>query len=146
MHYYFLLLLSLVCGKKTCSNDEEQLKFQIHINCTGEHYIYMAPISTYGSTIYTWKSWPWASFFACLTITLLLIIGPIWYNNTVMERCPSGLRSWSWKPVMLNGTVGSNPTLSAISPDSSVGRAGDWKSPCRWFDSASGHQLKHLLM
>ena len=24
-------------------------------------------------------------------------------------------------------------------PDSSVGRAGDWKSPCRWFDSASGH-------
>ena len=30
-----------------------------------------------------------------------------------MERCPSGLRSWSWKPVIPKGTVGSNPTLSA---------------------------------
>ena len=30
-----------------------------------------------------------------------------------MERCPSGLRSWSWKPVIPHGTVGSNPTLSA---------------------------------
>ena len=28
-----------------------------------------------------------------------------------------------------------------ICPDSSVGRAGDWKSPCPWFDSASGHHL-----
>ena len=27
-------------------------------------------------------------------------------------------------------------------PDSSVGRAGDWKSPCPWFDSASGHQFQ----
>ncbi len=24
--------------------------------------------------------------------------------------------------------------------DSSVGRAGDWKSPCQWFDSTSDHQ------
>ena len=31
----------------------------------------------------------------------------------IMERCPSGLRSWSWKPVIPEGTVGSNPTLSA---------------------------------
>ena len=31
-----------------------------------------------------------------------------------MERCPSGLRSWSWKPVTPQGAVGSNPTLSAI--------------------------------
>ena len=31
---------------------------------------------------------------------------------------------------------------SKISPDSSVGRAEDWKSSCRWFDSASGHHLK----
>ena len=51
--------------------------------------------------------------FFLLYITLLLIIGPIWYNNTVMERCPSGLRSWSWKPVTPQGAVGSNPTLSA---------------------------------
>ena len=36
------------------------------------------------------------------------------YNKTrFMERCPSGLRSWSWKPVMRQRTVGSNPTLSA---------------------------------
>ena len=26
-------------------------------------------------------------------------------------------------------------------PDSSVGRAEDWKSSCRWFDSGSGHFL-----
>ena len=51
--------------------------------------------------------------FFLLYIRLLLIIGPIWYNNTVMERCPSGLRSWSWKPVTPQGAVGSNPTLSA---------------------------------
>ena len=31
-----------------------------------------------------------------------------------MESCPSGLRSWSWKPVTPQGAVGSNPTLSAI--------------------------------
>ena len=37
------------------------------------------------------------------------------FVKKITERCPSGLRSWSWKPVMLNGTVGSNPTLSAIS-------------------------------
>ena len=30
------------------------------------------------------------------------------------ESCPSGLRSWSWKPVIPKGTVGSNPTLSAL--------------------------------
>ena len=30
-----------------------------------------------------------------------------------LERCPSGLRSWSWKPVIRQRTVGSNPTLSA---------------------------------
>ena len=35
------------------------------------------------------------------------------FVKKITERCPSGLRSWSWKPVMLNGTVGSNPTLSA---------------------------------
>ena len=29
------------------------------------------------------------------------------------ESCPSGLRSWSWKPVIPKGTVGSNPTFSA---------------------------------
>ena len=32
-----------------------------------------------------------------------------------MERCPSGLRSWSWKPVTPQGAVGSNPTFSAVS-------------------------------
>ena len=52
---------------------------------------------------------------AYLRITLLLIIRPIWYNSTVMERCPSGLRSWSWKPVTPQGAVGSNPTFSAVS-------------------------------
>ena len=31
--------------------------------------------------------------------------------------------------------------LDGARPDSSVGRAGDWKSPCRWFDSASGHHF-----
>ena len=55
-----------------------------------------------------------SQLFFLYDITLLLIIGPIWYNNTVMERCPSGLRSWSWKPVTPQGAVGSNPTLSAI--------------------------------
>ena len=33
-----------------------------------------------------------------------------------MERCPSGLRSWSWKPVTQQCAVGSNPTLSASTP------------------------------
>ena len=42
--------------------------------------------------------------------TLLYNKKAVWHS---LERCPSGLRSWSWKPVMLNGTVGSNPTLSA---------------------------------
>ena len=31
-----------------------------------------------------------------------------------LERCPSGLRSQSWKLVIPQGTVGSNPTLSAM--------------------------------
>ena len=41
--------------------------------------------------------------------------------------------------------VGSNPapairvTYLLICPDSSVGRAEDWKSSCHWFDSGSGH-------
>ena len=41
--------------------------------------------------------------------------------------------------------VGSNPTPATMypkgtkCPDSSVGRAADWKSACRWFDSGSGH-------
>ena len=35
-------------------------------------------------------------------------------NKKHMERCPSGLRSWSWKPVILKGTVGSNPTFSVF--------------------------------
>ena len=30
-------------------------------------------------------------------------------------------------------------------PDSSVGRAEDWKSSCRWFDSGSGHLVCELL-
>ena len=30
-----------------------------------------------------------------------------------LERCPSGLRSRSWKPVTPKGAVGSNPTFSA---------------------------------
>ena len=33
-----------------------------------------------------------------------------------MDRCPSGLRSRSWKPVIRQRTVGSNPTLSAKYP------------------------------
>ena len=37
-----------------------------------------------------------------------------------VERCPSGLRSWSWKPVTPKGAVGSNPTLSAIFIDFSA--------------------------
>ena len=32
------------------------------------------------------------------------------------------------------------------SPDSSVGRARDWKSLCPWFDSASGHHVETLIM
>ena len=36
--------------------------------------------------------------------------------------------------------VGSNPAPAiSFCPDSSVGRAKDWKSLCRWFDSGSGH-------
>ena len=37
------------------------------------------------------------------------------YNRIVAneERCPSGLWSWSRKPVMPQGTGGSNPSLSA---------------------------------
>ena len=31
--------------------------------------------------------------------------------------------------------------LSFKGPDSSVGRATDWKSVCRWFNSTSGHRL-----
>ena len=36
-----------------------------------------------------------------------------WYHLAHTERCPSGLRSQSWKLVMGQPTVGSNPTLSA---------------------------------
>ena len=36
-------------------------------------------------------------------------------KDNAMERCPSGLRSWSWKPVTPQGAVGSNPTFSAVS-------------------------------
>ena len=32
--------------------------------------------------------------------------------------------------------------LFYIRPDSSVGRAEDWKSSCHWFDSGSGHERK----
>ena len=45
------------------------------------------------------------------TLTNTDLYNIIW--SIVMERCPSGLRSRSWKPVILQGTVGSNPTLSA---------------------------------
>ena len=38
-----------------------------------------------------------------------------------MERCPSGLRSWSWKPVTPQGAVGSNPTLSATTSCYQIG-------------------------
>ena len=38
---------------------------------------------------------------------------PEFRDAAYMERCPSGLRSRSWKPVIPQGTVGSNPTLSA---------------------------------
>ena len=47
---------------------------------------------------------------------------PTWQPDRIMiyllamERCPSGLRSQSWKLVMRQRTVGSNPTLSAINP------------------------------
>ena len=46
----------------------------------------------------------------------------LWYNIsctvkenklTDTERCPSGLWSWSWKPVISQGTEGSNPSFSA---------------------------------
>lgn len=30
-----------------------------------------------------------------------------------VERCPSGLRNWSWKPATPQTSVGSNPTLTA---------------------------------
>ena len=33
-----------------------------------------------------------------------------------------------------------------IRPDSSVGRAKDWKSLCRWFDSGSGHLPNHRMV
>ena len=42
-----------------------------------------------------------------------------WYNGFQLivwlhlERCLSGLKSRSWKPVIPQGTVGSNPTFSA---------------------------------
>ena len=35
--------------------------------------------------------------------------------------------------------IGSNPVPATQCPDSSVGRAEDWKSSCHWFDSGSGH-------
>ncbi len=35
-----------------------------------------------------------------------------WHLNKT-EWCLSGLKSWSWKPVIPQGTVGSNPTYSA---------------------------------
>ena len=33
-----------------------------------------------------------------------------------------------------------------ICPFSSVGRAGDWKSPCLWFDSGSGHHKNRWFL
>ena len=33
-------------------------------------------------------------------------------------------------------------SFNFIRLDSSVGRAGDWKSPCQWFDSTSSHHWK----
>ena len=41
--------------------------------------------------------------------------------------------------------IGSNPVPAIQCPDSSVGRAEDWKSSCRWFDSGSGHYFWEKL-
>ena len=46
------------------------------------------------------------------------------------EGCPSGLRSWSWKPVTPQGAVGSNPTSSAsIRRSTQVGWRGRFAKP-----------------
>ena len=59
-----------------------------------------------------------------------------------------------WMDIRLSPTVLDLPFLSAVEnnqvilqrpsikrPDSSVGRATDWKSVCRWFNSTSGHHI-----
>ena len=50
-----------------------------------------------------------------------------------VERCPSGLRSWSWKPVTPQGAVGSNPTFSV-----------SLTKPPRWFCLSIGQYSSML--
>ena len=58
-----------------------------------------------------------------------------------------------WMDIRLSPTAPDLPSIVAVEeipfiqwrpslkgPDSSVGRATDWKSVCRWFNSTSGHQ------
>ena len=45
-------------------------------------------------------------------------------------------------PACHAGGRGFEPLLRRICLDSSVGRAEDWKSSCRWFDSGSRHQKR----
>ena len=60
-----------------------------------------------------------------------------WYHLAHTERCPSGLRSQSWKLVMGQPTVGSNPTLSAIK----MPPAGGYFFMVKRSDSKGRHQF-----
>ena len=48
-------------------------------------------------------------------------------------------------PACHAGGRGFEPLLRRIRLDSSVGRAEDWKSSCRWFDSGSRHQNAYRI-
>ena len=56
---------------------------------------------------------------------------------------PKAVCGWDWRAMLV--------LQLSVWPGSSVGRAEDWKSLCRWFDSAPGHQnitacySEHLL-
>ena len=71
------------------------------------------------------------------------LFGPKPYLNCVhiAEKAPgcssSRLSVQFWQKKV--DLPGQNPFNTPRCPDSSVGRAADWKSACRWFDSASGH-------
>ena len=74
-----------------------------------------------------------------------------------LERCPSGLRSRSWKPVTPKGAVGSNPTFSVSSNNSmnwihfmnSAGEVPKWLKGLPWKGSRSliaARGFKSLLL
>ena len=69
------------------------------------------------------------------------ILNILWYNLIRYILIPNnaGWSSLEARRAHNPKVTGSNPVPATRCPDSSVGRAEDWKSSCHWFDSGSGH-------